>query len=253
MHHRTCPCNRHTARGGLIDLVSQLCFTTFVLVFFWIPVHSNLTPSPGAVDGEPYKAPFFSFAKHHPRLFIPYTHTRFFEPLRIHIESKSNNRTRLMHFRSFRFRYTSGDKKKFTSSSSESEPELEPISPPDPFLPHKPLPPTSIANIVLDPGNLTALYQTASTPNTPNTPNTSDTASSSDASNPITDTTSLGSGLGSDSSPSSPHNQPKKSISDLVFNTTTLSALYDTREAERNVAAVESERSFGKDGAPERR
>lgn len=83
MHYRTCPCNRHTARGGLIDLVSQLCFTTFVLVFFWIPVHSNLTPCPGAVDEELYKAPLFSFAKHHPRLFIPYTHTRFFEPLRI--------------------------------------------------------------------------------------------------------------------------------------------------------------------------
>ncbi|KAJ4499771.1 hypothetical protein C8R41DRAFT_915069 [Lentinula lateritia] len=245
--------NRHTARSGLIDLVSQLCFTTFVLVFFpsyfWIPVHSNLTPCPGAVDGELYKAPFFDFAKHHPRLFVPYTHTRFFEPLRIHIESKSNNRTRLMHFRSFSFRHKSGDKKKSSSSSSE----LETVSPPDPFLPHKPLPPTSIANIVLDPGNLTALYLTASTPSTPNTPNTSDTASSSDASNPITDTTSSGFGLGIDSSPFSPHNQPKKSISDLVFDTTTLSALYDTREAERNVAAVESKSSFGKDGERERR
>ncbi|KAJ3931333.1 MAG: hypothetical protein NXY57DRAFT_232073 [Lentinula lateritia] len=250
MHYRTCPCNRHTARGGLIDLVSQLCFTTFVLVFFWIPVHSNLTPCPGAVDEELYKAPLFSFAKHHPRLFIPYTHTRFFEPLRIHIESKSNNRTRLMHFRSFSFRHKFGDKKKSSSSSSESEPELEPISLPDPFLPHKPLPPTSIANIVLDPGNLTALYLTASTPNTPNT---SDTASSSDASNPIIDTTSSGFGLRSDSSPFSPHNQPKKSMSDLVFDTTTLSALYGTREAERNVAAVESKSSFGKDGERERR
>ncbi|KAJ3867618.1 hypothetical protein EV359DRAFT_78383 [Lentinula novae-zelandiae] len=248
--------NRHTARSGLIDLVSQLCFTTFVLVFFpsyfWIPVHSNLTPCPGAVDGELYKAPFFNFAKHHPRLFVPYTHTRFFEPLRIHIESKSNNRTRLMHFRSFSFRHKSGDKKS-SSSSSELEPELETVSPPDPFLPHKPLPPTSIANIVLDPGNLTALYLTASTPNTPNTPNTSDTASSSDASNPITDTTSSGFGLGSDSSPFGPHNQPKKSISDLVFDTSTLSALYDTREAERNVAAAESKSSFGKDGERERR
>lgn len=42
-------------------------------------------------------------------------------------------------------------------------------------------------------------------------------------------------------------------MSDLVFDTTTLSALYGTREAERNVAAVESKSSFGKDGERERR
>ncbi|KAJ3991614.1 hypothetical protein F5050DRAFT_1124353 [Lentinula boryana] len=141
-----------------------------------------------------------------------------------------------MHFTSFNFRHKSGNEKTASLSSSSSKLEPVPAHAQDPFLPHLPLPVTSIANIVLDPGNLNVLYQTATVPNT----SSSMESTGSDTTDAASPSPSLHISSLSDhvSAPFSPHH-PHTSITDLVFNSTTLSALYEAKEAERNAAAQE--------------
>ncbi|KAJ3709820.1 hypothetical protein C8R42DRAFT_729776 [Lentinula raphanica] len=143
-----------------------------------------------------------------------------------------------MHFKSFSlsFRHNSDKRKTLSSNSNPSSPNSHSIPVEAPVLSHSPLPLNSIANIVLDPSNLDALYHTASSPNT--TPNTPSSINSTTTAAPTSHHTSVSlspnSEHASSLSPSIHH--PRMSISDLVLNTTTLSALYDAREAERNVA-----------------
>ncbi|KAJ3969493.1 hypothetical protein EV361DRAFT_920552 [Lentinula raphanica] len=146
-----------------------------------------------------------------------------------------------MHFKSFSlsFRHSS-DKRKTRSSNSHPSSPNSPSTPAEASVPsHSPLPPNSIANIVLDPSNLDALYHTATSPNTtPNTPSSiNSTTTAAPASLDTSVSLSPNSEHASSFSPSTHH--PQISISDLVLNTTTLSALYDAREAERNVAATD--------------
>ncbi|KIK60986.1 hypothetical protein GYMLUDRAFT_43520 [Collybiopsis luxurians FD-317 M1] len=179
-----------------------------------------------------------------------------------------------MHFRSFSFRNKDKKAKSKTKSappplSEEEGSTLTPestsssLSPPvltpalDPFAHHVHLPPTSIANLVLDPDNLTALYHTAEGPSDgPGSAGSERSASREDgggvAHSPSeSDGEGLvevvaGGGSGSyglgtpspseshhQSSQSQPHHHPKTSISELVFNGATLSALYEARDAER--------------------
>ncbi|KAF9073332.1 hypothetical protein BDP27DRAFT_298014 [Rhodocollybia butyracea] len=128
---------------------------------------------------------------------------------------------------------------------------------PDPFMHPVHLPPTSIANITLDPNNLTALYNTAPAPS-PSTPppplplplplpppqpqtypNSQHSPLKFEYTNyPSTSNTHVEAASNHPNhlhpSPGHVHSQsPPHSIADMVFDTTTLSALYDAREAEQ--------------------
>ncbi|KAE9390738.1 hypothetical protein BT96DRAFT_1002008 [Gymnopus androsaceus JB14] len=96
--------------------------------------------------------------------------------------------------------------------------------PADPFTPRT-LPPTSIANLVMDPNNLTALYRAKAADSDAPVPVTESDSSVVNADSPSTASES------NLSTPTTPHH-PVQSIADMVLNPTTLSALYEARDLE---------------------
>lgn len=159
-----------------------------------------------------------------------------------------------MHFSSLRklsfphiHRRKNSEKDAKGKGKEKPEPEATEVLNPDPFDPfthHAHLPPTSIANLIMDPDNLTALYRASALEQAAHTPSSSSPSGSPnlDATLSLPHSTATESVLESKSpeevnvvdshsnlsTPLTSHH-PVQSIADIVLNPVTLTALYETR------------------------